>query len=394
MGFSESCIIIISSIPGRIRLRIKRLEKHNTAILGVCNYIQSTKGIISASGNLNSSSILIFYDDSNIKKQQILKILADLDFRDIKDLVPADYGGCFIKRHLINVIREKNLFLNEYKLAARLTGLGAILALLAYVSTSSLSVPVSILILSNPIIFFAIKLKVYYHLLKRSWDRCIYLNSNIFSIDLDHKIILDGNLLEVTDSGTKSNGLSINNYHTSPKVSSGRISELINPHGMKLVYGLRSNGFINISAFFKGSCRRDRLLANFAGIETIISSQSGLPKTNSNILIFLDSTFDSLDRQPRSITICISDLPAKYFGKFDVTLNHSSIIDIPSILIMPIRYGRIISTYENAALTANMCMLLLSILKYIDPFNSIVLYLLNMIINTTMLGRTLALKGG
>ena len=178
---------IISSIPGRARIKVDGLFKNEKLGYGIINYLKKSGEVTSISFNKYTGNILIYFKYQNLDLEDLLNQLKSFSLRDSSNVIPKspqnDSIGKIVLKAMnpINLLRKRYwgiAFENEYSLAKRLIKIGIPIGALIFGFSRHIRDIISILILTYPGMLFAISAASYYYCAKKAFFNKIYLRSS------------------------------------------------------------------------------------------------------------------------------------------------------------------------------------------------------------------------
>lgn len=397
-------IEVLSSIPGRIRVKIMGFKNVDFFKEKIINSLAIKKEIDSIRVNDRINTILIFYntdltDDDNIisliSQIDLYKEIINLNICESKNALRKMIFKAFNPFNLLKKHYDKNIYSNQYNVAKSLVKTTIGISVFSLLYSYKVRTILSILILGYPGFLFVISSTAYYLSHKIAFKNNVF-SKNIHSfkkISDSDSIAIDSNLL-LNDNNENNYSVKKSDTYDLPKYkdfySFNKIKSMVNHNISTVIRDLRNLGVINLKILCK---KVDYLLekvlytleleplpysnqnANeFKGksYNTFIVKYKSIYPLNeiyNNIMVFAyDNTHSFIDSQPQNIFV-----------------HEENITKIPFLIHLTRHIDETIIQIQAIAITINILGMLLAIYGFISIPGCIILYLCNLLFSSILL---------
>ena len=365
---------ILSSIPGRMRLKIERLLKDENCEYFLKESLQLHHEIVLASPNSITGNMLVYYDTGLVDANEVLDKISSISVRYIPKYVNENYLSQQIpikKNYLVNA------YVNDFMLSKRLVTLSVIMSGLALFLSFNIELILSILIWGFPGILFLIRRGTY----KIAQKKLEYYKFNFNNPDLmyelselEHLIIEDSILISggQTCSPTEFNDLPYENT-------------------LQLIRNLRTLGLTDISMLSRRNCDINNYVSYLLNINKIELDSNTLYDKNTlkgfynkdkTALIIKSNDLISFRKEQSIVFWGCKNLKQPIVDSFIITFRpNEAANNIPYVIETSKYCSKLIIRSENIAVAANTIGIFFAAMEFVKPLSSIVLYLLNYLLN-------------
>ena len=358
---------ILSSISGRIRIKVVGLLYNENAIDCLKKSFHLNPGIILVSPNKFTGNMLIYYDVELIDIFEILRRISSISIINSSRYVHKD---CIKKLQKTNKIYN-----DELSLSRRLQTLSFIISGLALFISFDLDVALSVIILGSPGILFLIRRSVYsitQKILRQNNFDFKNLNLLFRLSEVEHILIEDSILSSGGNTNYYKNFTSLH-YDNAIHL----IKEFRNFGLTDIAMISRENRHINDYLCHQFGINKIELGTNFSYNNSILKNLLGNDKT---IAIVKNNDLKKLRKQQIIVFLGYQKLRPDT-DDFIVAFKLAGVNKIPYVIEASKYCNKLAIRSENIAITVNIIGIFLASTKFITPLSSIALYFTNYFIN-------------
>jgi len=375
-------IKVLSSIPGRMRIRTDGLLYNENTMYFLKETLQFYHGIVLVSPNSVTGNMIVCYDVNLINALEILERITSIRIQNILPYVHNDVSKriCkskfkkFLFRHFINKYPIK-IYSNEVAISRRLLILSVIISGLSLCVSFNLMPVLSLMILGFPGILFFIRSYTYQIVQENFKCNEFYFKDSNLLYELskvEHLIIEDSILNYEVLIGSQKSFIDFNNNNNIQLIKSFRNL------GLNDIYLVsRKNDDIN-------SCICYILGINKIELDSQITYDRSLFKNfyNKDKTAAIIESYDlrAICEEQNIIFLRYKTIKRE-IDDFIITYRIDRINKIPYIIETSKYCDKLVIRSENIAVTVNTMGIFLATVNIITPLSSITLYLLNYLIN-------------
>ncbi|MFL0196850.1 HMA2 domain-containing protein [Clostridium sp. WILCCON 0269] len=396
-------IRIISSLPGRLRANVSNLFRNDKIAVNIKIILIKSKGVFSVKASKITGNVLINYDAAHISENEIIILLEKcLNIKqkleitaDVKD--NSLYKIIFHTLNPVSLLKKRwpeEIYRSEYISSKKIMNISLITSSITLLFTNSISKAFSVLILGYPGILFAVALVSYYYASSKlryndiylKNYHCFYLIGNINSLWIDSRLFL-------RESYKYNKSLShLSRMDFEKLVILGQLENPISDRMQSIVENMRLLGINDISIIGNYRDAIIDYISHYLGIN-ILDYEVLKDKANYNFnnktkdkkALLVTSEF--LEQFPRylryDLVICIykNHTIMMDMSKGNINFECNCMDKLPLMIKLSYFCTEINIQTKNIALTLNIIGMLLSIMDYLNPLNSIVFYSFNTLIS-------------
>lgn len=385
---------IISSTPGRVRIRLSSLYKQEKYAKQVKSEIEEINGIIFAEISRKTGNMLVLYSPELLNEEEILFHISNTVSSEINEGTSyASHWTVPDKRKTTEdneAGRRKNsqadIFHNEKQLIRRLRNVGIVIGGIVFWYTRSLSRLLAVLILSNPMFVFAAPISAYYSAIRLAKTKGI----NVRRIG-DMKALQEAKAVFINDSilfynnGRNLPGTvfmrNIDRLELKKQIYLEEAADPVTDKVRSLVFLLREMGIIDITVINSHHNELAGYMAEDLGIKEITlfdRNRSCLELDNQDIVILtVRDKMVNICGGAGGFIICINGHKGVQMLNANMTLRYRDIDKIPAIIELG-RYSRELTIRsQSTGLAANAIGILLAASGYMNPLTAIILSIAN-----------------
>ncbi|WP_156894502.1 HMA2 domain-containing protein [Clostridium formicaceticum] len=396
MKLPNKKIKIISSIPGRIRLKIEGASKYEKLGYKVVCLFQDLRGIENISFNNTTGNILVLYNNKYLNEGEIIKQIEGFDFSKCLDIFswPREESIIRIIFKSLNPFclgRKKypnKIYKNEYVLSKTLIKLGFLLGTALFLFTSYSMNILSIGILAYPGILFAIASVAYYYAAESFKYHSIFIkkSENIGLLGKTTDVFIQDQILlqeEKVNNIAKEKDLS--RMYLQKLITLGKVKNPISSEGQTIIQELRKYGILNITLCTGKKDALTEYIAYYFGldhIDQLNDQESYITKEQHQKVKLLICHQDFIAYRKKisgDVMMNIETKSSKKVIQGDINLLQKDIIKLPQILRFSGNTDELITRTQVRAVTINVIALFLTMIRQIHPFTAIGIYGINML---------------
>lgn len=390
---------IISSIPGRARIKVDGLFKNEKLGYEIVNYLKKSEEVTSISFNKYTGNILIYFKYQNLNLDDLLNKLKSFSLRDSSNVIPRspknDSIGKIVLKAMnpINLLRKKywgKAFENEYSLAKRLIKIGIPLGALVFSFNRHIRDIISILILTYPGMLFAISTVSYYYCAKKAFFNKIYLRNSkyVALFAKTNSIVIEDDVVTEKNNMIKDFEESNSGKNRVERLDVlGRIKNLTNPEIGSFIKGIREYGIKDISIFSDEKRDIVEYISYSLGIDEVnlLDDKTFVLNDYENqentIIIVYEGLLDETTNEDSNLTICLYKVLKKDFYKGNVNVIDKNIKKLPWLFKLSKDNRELITRCHTSIISVNMLVFLVTIILRMNAVFTLSIYMLNLLIH-------------
>jgi cation transport ATPase len=367
---------ILSSIPGRMRIKIERLLHNENTMYLLEDSLHSCPGIVLVSPNITTGNMVVYYDAQLVDSLEISKRISSTN---IINCSSYDYKDCTKQLYKSNKIFDR-----EKSLSSRLLTLSVIISGLALSFSFGLEVILSVMILGFPGILLLIHRAVYKTAQKNlKYNKFDFRNPNLLYelSEVKHLLIEDTVLRPVGPVGGAKD-----------------FNSLFYDDVLQLIKKFRNLGLLDITMISRQNNDINSYISYLLGINKIelddkLCFDKVLSKSikNKGMIAIILKNNDLRELRKAHIIVFQGYKEKKpAVDDFVIAFRMDDVNKIPYVIDTSKYCNKLVIRKENIAVTVNIVGIFFAITKFITPLSSIALYFTNYLVNTIHLTNQLA----
>jgi hypothetical protein len=362
---------IISSTPGRARIRLSPLFKYERYAEYIKSEIDKMDGIISSSISNRTGSALVLYTPELLGENEILDRIRNI----VSSELPAILEG-----RKYPEVHQENLFLNERHMLRSLRHIGIAIGGVIYMYTRSLSRLAAILILSNPFFLAAAPLSAYHTAARLMGRKGISIRdiSDMRALQDIEAVFVNASVLFYNDETVIKN---IDRLELKRQIYMEAAPDPVNIKIRSLVFSLREIGITDITLMNSNHNGLVGYAAEDLGIKEACLPDKDKscfkPDDRDMIILAGPGEMSKLCARGGGFIIRISEHKRIKVFNANMSLRYQDIDKIPAVIELS-RYSReLIIRSQNMGIAFNVIGVFLTAAGYLNPLTAIFLSIAN-----------------
>jgi len=365
-------IKILSSIPGRIRIRVDGLVHNENAVYYFKESLQFYQGIILVSPNSVSGNMLVYYDDKLVDSRDFLERITSSNIDNLYPYVHKERAKklCIFRSYTPKNFANKypvKVYYNEFALSKRLLTLSVIMSSLALCFSFDLNIVLSIIFLGFPGLLFFIRRSTYRIAQKNlNYRKFDFMDPNlIYELSVTEHLLIEDSILN------------FQNHMDRPKdLTSFPCDDVL-----YLIRNFRNLGIVDISMISRKKHPISSWFSYMLGINNIeldrnVSYDRSIYNRDKTTLILTSSDLISLHKEQIVVFLGYNKLKPET-DAFVITFRLDLVHKIPSLIETSKYCNELAIRSGNVAVTINIIGIFLGVANFITPLSSIALYFFN-----------------
>jgi hypothetical protein len=384
-------IIVLSSIPGRIRVKINYFNDVDFFKEKIINSLSINKVINKIKVNDYLNTVLVFYNCDLSDESNIISLITQINLYDENINLNISESKKTFKKMIfkafnpINLIKkyyDKDIYCNQYNASKSLIKTGVALSAAVLMYSYSMKTIFSILLLSYPGFLFVISSSAYY------LSHKIAFANNVFSANLhSFKKLSDSNSIAIDSSLLLNKDKKYNDFYTFNGIKS-----IINNNMSIVIRDLRNLGIIDLRVLFS---RVDHLLEKVIytlGLEPLTYANQSVDefkkKSPDTFIIKYKSVYPLNEVYDKFIVFAYDDNDLLINKQTqNIYIHEQNITKIPFLIHLTRHIDQLIIQTQSIAITVNIFGMLLAVYGFISITGCIILYLCNVLFSSVLLTR-------
>lgn len=396
-NFAVRNVEIISSIPGRIRIKVDGLLRNEKLGYGILKALRELKQINSLSFNTNTGNILIYYKYQYLGIKDILFRIQTFTHKDASNCIPKAITNDSPIRILIktlnpfNLLTKKhpiNIFEKEYSLSRKIIKMGIFMAAISLFINSHIRTLASIMILTYPGILFTISYMSHFYSARKAFLNEVYLkNSRDIGqiVKVNNFFIEDRVLIGKENISSKILRENKNKLTVEKLLAIGKAENLTKPEIKSFIEETRKYGVTDFTVFSEQKDDILKYITYALGIDKryILEDKTFILndlKDRGNIITVIDEDLaDRIKNMSSNLTICVYPETKKDFDKGSINIIDKNIKQIPCLLKLSKDCEELIRRYHASSISVNTIAIYLAVLLRINPIFILGIYIINLL---------------
>lgn len=376
-------IKILSSIPGRIRIKIEGLKRNEKAVSFLKNCLQFYHGISFVSPSISTGNLLVLYDCKLISAAEVLEKITSTSIQNVPKCVHEEFteverGSKLTSKNYLPYNDRFNNKINTYEheitLSKKLLALNVLVIVPALFTSISLGYTLGILVFGFPGVLFLIRKSAYCRekkMLSRDFNLA---NPSLVNrlAEIEHMLIED----------------SIINADLLTSIP-GDISNLAESNALKLIKDFRNIGLTDIHMLSTKNSEANNHISFMLGINKIeldrqLSQDKSLIRST-----FISANTAAIISSNDLSTLCSKQILVFLGGRHIrlseedsiITFNLNSTNKIPFVLDLSKYCKELITRSETIAITVNILGMFFAVAEFITFLPAAGLYIFNYLSN-------------
>jgi|GEM_PF-6518461 len=383
---------IISSVPGRIRLKLLSLLQQDFAEERVISLFENLKGIKNLSFNNRTGNTLLFYEEAILDEA---KIIQHLQSNRVKKTSTENCRNSLLKEAILPTINPINYingafthkaYERENSFSKALLRTGLIIGAGILLLTSMPANVVAAAILSYPAIFYTISNTATY-LVSRAAEKhriCIKSIEAIKLLPRANQLIIEDNILLKADSEEfYEEGLEMESLRRAILLNNNQ--EPITGQGKSLIKSFRSIGITNIALATDKAYKKNALIEylqstyglNRYDEEQYSKIEASKLNTSDIAAYMVHKAFPQAINEDIIVQVVSRNINLE---AGDISLMRKDILKLPKLIRLSKITEEFIKRRQLTAMTINIVALFLAMLRRINPILALLIYIVNTLI--------------